>query len=396
MVVGPERMAARYAVRQEKIELPAEVALVKAVAYDPTALDTALDGVLGLLGGLERFVKPGMRVLIKPNLLSAKGPDRTITTHPELTAAVARRVRRLGATVQIGDSPAGAKAGIQRVWDNTGLSEVADRDGLELISLEKSGTVPRAVATRVFHVARPVLEADLVINLPKLKTHVLTLMTAAVKNTFGVIPGFRKGMYHKEAPNPSAFARIVVDIFSLVQPGLTIIDAIDVMEGDGPASGERRFAGMLLASADAVAADTVAAHLIGLPPGKTLTTRYAAESGLGIGWLEGIRVVGENVNSMRIADFRLTSNRKMELLPKFLFDLVGPLLWLRPKVDPAKCTLCGDCVKSCPVKALHQADKYSYPVVDDRRCINCWCCHEICPSKAVFIDKSWLARHFIR
>jgi uncharacterized protein (DUF362 family)/Pyruvate/2-oxoacid:ferredoxin oxidoreductase delta subunit len=378
------------------LSILSEVALVRAETYQPEILSDKITEALNLLGGLNRFVKPGMKVLLKPNLLSAKGPDRAITTHPEFVAAVARMVRGLGAEVRVGDSPAGAKAGIQRVWDETGLSAVAARDGLELVSFERSGTTPVMHDTRVYHVARPVLEADLVINLPKLKTHVLTLMTGGVKNTFGVIPGFRKGLYHKEAPNPRHFSRILIDIFSIVQPELTIMDGITVMDGDGPASGRVRPGGRVLASADAVALDTVAAYLIGLPSEQVHTIRYAAEAGLGIGYLDGITLKGERLDAARIADFKLTSNRTMELLPKFLMDVVGPFIWLRPKVDRELCLACGECVSSCPVNALHQPDDATAPLLNDKKCINCWCCHEICPSKAVFIDKSWLARRFVR
>ncbi|MFZ5980421.1 MAG: DUF362 domain-containing protein, partial [Candidatus Zixiibacteriota bacterium] len=262
-----------------------KVAVVRADSYEPEILYKKLEETLALIGGLQTYVKPGMKVLLKPNLLSAKAPDRAITTHPEIVAAVARMVRERGAKVIIGDSPAGAKTGIQRVWDNTGLSDIARRDSLELVSFEKAGTTPVNVGDKTYYIAKPVLEADLIINLPKLKTHVLTLLTGAVKNVFGVIPGFRKGMYHKEAPNPRHFSRIIVDIFSAVQPGLNILDGILIMEGDGPASGTARKGNLLMASTDAVALDTVVAEIVGLAPQKIHTIKYASESGLGIGWL---------------------------------------------------------------------------------------------------------------
>jgi uncharacterized protein (DUF362 family)/Pyruvate/2-oxoacid:ferredoxin oxidoreductase delta subunit len=372
------------------------VAIVRADSYVPADIEQAINSSLELIGGLEKFVRPGMRVLLKPNLLSAKGPDRAITTHPEFVAAVARMVRSMGGRVTIGDSPAGAKTGIQRVWDNTGLAEVARRDGLNLVSFESSGTSPVAVNTRTYYIAKPVLEADLVINLPKLKTHVLTLMTGAVKNMFGVIPGFRKGLYHKEAPNPRHFARIVVDIFSAVQPSLTIMDAVWGMEGDGPASGSPRALDMVLASEDGVALDTVMATIIGLDPRKVQTIRYASEAGLGIGWIEGIIVVGEELESVQIPDFKLTSNLSLELMPKFLMDMVGPMIWMRPQIDPLACIQCGLCVKSCPVHALSQTDTNEVPQLNQKLCINCWCCHEICPVKAVQIEKSWLASKVLR
>ena len=375
---------------------PAEVSIVKAADYNPRLLEAQIEAVLAPLGGLEAFVKPGMRVLVKPNLLSAKGPDRAITTHPEFVAAIARLVRRAGAGVQVGDSPAGAKTGIQRVWDNTGLTEVSRRDDFELVCFESAGVKPVSVNGNQYYIARPVLEADLVISLPKLKTHVLTLMTGGVKNVFGVIPGFRKGLYHKEAPNPRHFAHIIVDIFSAVRPGLTIMDAIDAMEGDGPASGVRRQAGLIMASRDAVALDTVAANIIGLDPAKVHTTRYCQNRGLGMGRMELIAVRGESIDDVRIPDFKLTSNTKMELLPKFLVKVIDPFLWLRPAIAEDLCIQCGECVKSCPTNAMRRIDEDSHPYVVQEHCINCWCCHEICPVRAVEIERSWLAKRLIR
>ena len=382
--------------RCESLNSPSTVSIVRAESYLPEQLEERIGEVLEPIGGLRAFVSPGMHVLIKPNLLSAKGPERAITTHPEMVAAVARMVTRAGASVQVGDSPAGARTGIQRVWDNTGLSEVAQRDGFDLVCFESSGTRPVNVGSRRYYVARPVLEADLVINLPKLKTHVLTLMTGAVKNAFGAIPGFRKGMYHKEAPNPRHFARIIVDIFSIVRPGLHLMDAIDVMEGDGPASGNPRHAGLLLASNDAVSLDTVAAEIIGLDAAKVHTIMYSSEAGLGTSRMEDISVAGVPIRAVRLDDFKLPSNTGMELLPKFLVDLIGPFMWLRPRVDTEECSACGDCAKSCPTNAMRQDSEDTSPYLKQEACINCWCCHEICPAKAITIEKSWLAKRFIR
>ena len=372
------------------------VAAVRADSYDPPALYAGISRLLDLIGGIGRFVRPGMRVLIKPNLLSARGPERAVVTHPEVVAAIARLVREAGGSVQVGDSPAGAKVGIRRVWDNTGYSEMAAREGLELVNFEKAGSRPVAIDTSVYYIARPVLDADLVINVPKLKTHVLTLMTGAVKNMFGSVPGFRKGMYHKSAPSPRHFSRHVVDVFSAVQPGLTIMDAVLGMEGDGPASGSPRPINLLLASPDGVALDTVAADVIGLNPQRVHTTRYAAEAGLGIGWLEGIRVAGEKLSSMKIPDFKLTSNLKLELLPRFLVNIVDPFLWLFPGIDSSKCIMCGECVNSCPTKALQSNGHRRVPSFRKKLCITCWCCHEVCPEHAVFIDKSFLASRFLK
>jgi len=372
-----------------------KVAIVDCQSYDPDLVSQKIKESLGLLGGLDQFIKPGMRVLLKPNFLSAKEPERAITTHPEIAAAVAREVRNLGATPIIGDSPGGAKRGVKRVWQNTGFLDMAKRENIELISFEASGVVKFETNGRTYYLAKPAIEADFIINLPKLKTHVLTLMTGAVKNMFGLIPGFRKANYHKQFPKPKDFAQVIVDIVSLRPPGLTIMDAVLSMEGDGPSSGNPYWSKLLISSVDPVAVDAIAAEIIGLNPAKVPITSAAAEAGLGIGWAEAIEIVGKSLNDARISGFKLTSNRKLELIPKFLVRIIDPYLWVRPAIDKSFCTNCNTCVTSCPVKALSNNDG-GPPSFDYSVCINCWCCHELCPEKAVQISKSWLAEKFIR
>ncbi|MBN2226027.1 MAG: DUF362 domain-containing protein [candidate division Zixibacteria bacterium] len=376
-------------------DLRSIVALASCSSYDPDILSRKISSMLDQLGGLATFIRPGMKVLIKPNLLSAKDPMRAITTHPEMVAAVARMVRDLGAEVVVGDSPGGAKRGVARVWNNTGMAAMAKRENIELVSFEASGVVEHKIDGRSYFLAKPAVEADAIISIPKLKTHVLTLMTGAIKNMFGLIPGFRKANYHKQHPKPSDFAQVVVDILSLCPPQLTIMDAILAMEGDGPSSGTPRWTNLLLASADPVALDAVAAEIIGLRPDKVPTTKIASDAGLGYGWVEAVDIVGERLADVRIHDFKLTSNRMMELLPKFLVKIIDPYVWVRPAITSSDCTKCNTCVDSCPVGAL-SGPKGEIPSFDYDKCINCWCCHELCPSKAVFVDQSWLARKFIR
>lgn len=368
------------------------VALVKAETYDRATLDHSIARALELVGGLDQYVRPGTRVLLKPNLLSAKAPERAITTHPEFVAAVGRAVKALGGKVSIGDSPAGAEKGIDRLWRNCGLIEIAERDGFDLVNFEHSGSSPVKVGDQTYYIAKPVLEAEVIISLPKFKTHVLTILTGGIKNCFGCIPGFRKGLYHKEAPKPRLFASVLVDIFSAVRPTLTIVDAIVAMEGDGPSSGSPRQCGLIAVSDDAVAVDTVLGALVGLNPERVYTTQFAAERGLGVGKLSRIQIAGERLQDVRIPDFVLPSSRKMELIPKFVYDSVSQFIWQLPQVDAEECTKCYMCVESCPTEAMIAQNEKSVPMVVDQLCINCWCCHEICPSKAIGIQKSWLAR----
>jgi uncharacterized protein (DUF362 family)/Pyruvate/2-oxoacid:ferredoxin oxidoreductase delta subunit len=367
------------------------VTIVSCAGYEPGTIRESLARSLEPLGGIEAFVRPGQRVLLKPNLLSAKDPSRAITTHPNLVEAVAEEVRAAGAHPFVGDSPGGAIRGIRRVWANTGMEEMARRAGLELANFEASGSKGIRFGEHTFYISKPVLDADVIINLPKLKTHSLTLLTCAVKNMFGVMPGFRKGEQHKRYPKPAEFARMLVHLYKLVTPSLSIVDAVLAMEGNGPSSGRPRMLGVLMAGEDAVAIDAVAARLIGFPDGAIDTTRIAAEMGLGEGRLGELSIVGDAAEA-RAEGFALPSNRAVRLVPGPIARLVAPLVTVRPVIDPSRCTGCGFCAESCPVKTIEK-DGGVYRIVD-KRCIRCLCCHELCPEASIDIKLSPLARLF--
>jgi uncharacterized protein (DUF362 family)/Pyruvate/2-oxoacid:ferredoxin oxidoreductase delta subunit len=340
---------------------------------------------------MEAFVKPGQRVLLKPNLLSAKDPMRAITTHPMLVEAVAEEVRRVGGNPFVGDSPGGAVRGIRRVWTNTGMEEMARRAGLELVNFEASGSKGINFGPYTFYIAKPVLEADVIINLPKLKTHSLTLLTCAVKNMFGVMPGFRKGEQHKLSPKPVEFARMLVHLYKLVPPSLTIVDGVLAMEGNGPSSGQQRWLKMLVAGGDAVAVDAAVGRLIGLPDGFVDTTRIATEMGLGEGRVGLLNIVGEAADRV-VEGFMLPSNRVYKLVPRPLVKLLAPLVRVKPVILPDKCVGCGFCADSCPVKTIAKEGKVYK--INDKHCVKCLCCHELCPESSIEIRLSWLARFF--
>ncbi len=370
--------------------MSARVAILRCGKYEKPLVDDSVHRVLERVGGIGQFVKPGQTVLLKPNMLSAKEPERGITTHPLVLESMVCEVQSAGAEAWIGDSPSGALKGVKRCWENTGFRGVAERTGARLINFEAGGTVRKEWNGIVFHFARSVFEADVVINLPKFKTHGYTLFTGAVKNLYGTLPGFQKANFHKQYPHPDDFGRILAGIYSLVRPSLTVMDGILGMEGNGPATGDLRHTGLLLAGADGIALDAAAAAIMGFKEHEIDAVRHAGEMGLGESRLAGIQVLGEPMDAVRFRDFKLPSNYLVKLVPRFFARWVGRFLWIRPKADPRLCTGCGVCIRSCPVRAIRMVQ--GRPVTDYEVCINCLCCNESCPEGAVMQERSWLAR----
>ena len=365
-----------------------KVSLVKCGSYDNKQIQEAVTRAVDLLGGMSAFVKPGHKVLLKPNLLSAKTPDQAITTHPAVAEAVVILVKQAGGIPLVGDSPAGAVKNLEEFWSTTGMLEVCRRQGVELISFESSGVHLREINGTRYHIAKPVLDADVIINLPKLKTHGLTMMTGAVKNMYGAIPGLKKSMYHKQAPKPWDFSRLVADIYTLAKPHLTIVDAVVGMEGFGPSAGKPRNLGFIMAGQDGVALDSYAAHLLGKKPLDIPITRLAYQKQIGEADLKRIEQLGDNFEPLK--DFVWPPNWFYSFIPGFLARYAARLFWVRPAIDPKLCINCGYCVESCPVSAL--ASVREVPEFNYKLCINCLCCSEVCPQHAVYQKRSPVAK----
>ncbi len=369
-----------------------KVAIYRCKDYNRKHVEKAVQNLLDDLGGIEKYVRKGQKVLLKPNMLSAKTPERGITTHPVLLETVVRIVQAQGAEVWIGDSPSGALKGIKRCWENTGFLEVAERTGARLINFEASGTQKISNQGKVFHFAQSVFEADVVINLPKWKTHGFTLYTGAIKNLYGTLPGFQKARFHKEYPLPKKFSQNLVDIYKCICPALHIMDGVLGMSGNGPATGDLRDVGLLVASEDGVALDTVVSHLMGFDPKNIDMIRLAGEQGLGISDLKRIETSGIPLNKIKLDNFLLPSNYYMKFIPEFLVKLIGRFIWVKPKADYTICTGCQVCAKGCPVNAITMVE--NHPVMDYTKCINCMCCNESCPENAIYQEMSWLAKRF--
>lgn len=365
------------------------VHIVRCQDYEQAYVKAAVADSLEALGGLP--VKPGDKVLLKPNLLAPRAPDRAVTTHPALVKAAAELVMDCGGKPLIGDSPGGNPG--ESIWGATGIGGIAEELGIDKIDFGCAGTVEAEARGNVYYLARPALECDLIVNLPKLKTHSLTLFTGAVKNLYGCLPGFQKGNWHRRAPKNEQFSQVVVDIYAQFKPAINIMDGVLAMEGEGPSNGKPRRLGLIIASDNAPALDSVAASIIGFSPDEILTTRYAELRGFFQG-RRNVSISGISPEEALVEDFTLPGDRYLRMIPRAVHEILGRFIWTRPEVVDSMCEECGDCAQNCPTNAMI-FDGDGPPHIDHKVCINCYCCDEVCPAGAIEKKMSWLAKKLV-
>jgi uncharacterized protein (DUF362 family)/Pyruvate/2-oxoacid:ferredoxin oxidoreductase delta subunit len=368
----------------------AEVALTRCSSYDPDEVAPKLEEVIGSALGDGGGELEGRRVLLKPNLLAAREPGRAVTTHPAVVGAAVDWFRARGAVVSIGDSPGGAVRGVERVYENTGMAEVSRSKRVDLVNFEAGGWAEKSVGDREYAIAGSLDRFDLIVSMAKFKTHVLTLLTGSIKNTFGCVPGFHKSALHLKHPRPGPMSKAIVDVFSIVSPWLNIMDAVESMDRNGPSSGRVVRTGVLGASRDAVALDSVFASLAGVRPSRVPVIAEAARRGLGEAGLDRIDILGGSLEELGWDGFEVPSNWAFKLIPDSLGSALARFLWVRPRILAGACTGCRHCADMCPADAI--SFDGGVGAVDPELCRSCLCCHEACPEGAVEVSMSRLAK----
>ncbi|MCL7411845.1 MAG: DUF362 domain-containing protein [Methanosarcinaceae archaeon] len=369
-----------------------KVSIVRCPDYSQ-AKDAIIES-LELIGGLEKIIKPGDRVLLKANILAARLPEDAVTTHPAIITAMCELVSDIGGIPIVGDGSgithSGATAEALKI---SGIEDAAQKCGAEIVNFETAGfvevDVPDAKQFPRLYIAKPILEADVIISLPKLKTHELTYYTGAVKNFFGAVPLKTRKQAHLLAKR-DLFGDAVVDIYSIVKPHLAVMDGIVGMEGNGPAHGMPINSGIVMASYDCVALDMVASELIGFDPMIIPTNRAALKRNVGTGQPE---VVGTLLDDVKVK-FKESAGGITTMAPAFITRRLGNLFTMRPCIDTAKCILCGACVLNCSPHAIEEVDERLK--INNDKCIQCYCCRELCPQNAVDIKKSLVAKILTR
>jgi uncharacterized protein (DUF362 family)/NAD-dependent dihydropyrimidine dehydrogenase PreA subunit len=384
--------------------MESRVYVVRCPDYDQ--VEERMGDLLVMMGGMGRYAAPGDELVLKVSLLLAAEPQRAVTTHPAVVAAVGRIARAEGARPIITDSPGSSnpynEGALRRIYDTTGMYDAAEQAGIEvnLDTTSRAISFPEGRLTKRLDVMNPVVNGDGVLNLCKLKTHAYMGMTGAIKNSFGVIAGRKKAGYHAKLADPAHFAGMLLDVSAYVAPRLSIMDAVVGMEGDGPSAGTPRKIGLLLASENPLALDVVASEIIGLPRERNQVLLEADRRGLSSTRIEEIDLVGLDVPELAIHGFALPvtflGGGGFGAVPwwqRMLVPLFRDGLSVQPRVIPEICVACGACRDACPVQVITIGrDGHNYAEIDEQNCIRCYCCHEMCPEDAIELHPSRLHR----
>ena len=342
-------------------------------------------------------IRPGMRVVLKPNLVMSSKPEQAIITHPAFTAAVGKCVQKAGGRVVIAESPGGpyTPAAMKAMFRATGYRDMAEACGFALYTDCKSRevTLPQAKRCRELSVVEPFLDRDYLIDLPKLKTHSMVGFSGAVKNLFGAVPGLQKPELHCRFPEREPFSEMLCDLCHFLGPDLSLMDGIWAMEGNGPTGGQRRDLYVIAGSESPWALDVAAASLVGLEPEKIAMLREGHERGYGPLDLSELELVGDSMETLLAPDFlkaQASSTDFIDRLPKFLRPAAKKLATPYPRIDKKRCVGCGKCAESCPQHTISLRDGKA--VIRYQNCIRCFCCHEMCPKHVVQIKRLGLLR----
>lgn len=370
-----------------------DVSITRCADYAEEKVYRAVKQAVDLLGGMERFVNKGERILIKPNLLAARPTDSAVTTHPSVVKAVIMLVKEAGAVPSVGDSPGLGSA--RKVAGKCGILKVCEETGTPVVELKTLVIAenPGGHTFKRLDMAREILDFDGIINVPKVKTHAQMFLTLAVKNLFGCVPGKKKPQWHLSAGVDSLhFASMLLDLADFLSPRLTVADGIVAMEGNGPGNGDPRGLGLVFGSKSCVAMDTVIAAVLDAKATDVPILRAAEIRGAEGSRLKDIKTRGEKIEDVKASGFRfppLMNVNFASVLPYFLDKRLRRALTSRPCIDTATCSLCRVCVEVCPAGVMKKTDRI---VIDYDRCIRCYCCQEMCPPGAISAKDGWLKR----
>ncbi len=373
-----------------------DVGIAKCESYDLKEVRASLETILDDIGGID-FIKPGMKVALKVNLISFLKPEAAGTTHPNVVCAMCDIIKEKGAEVIVGDSPGGlyTQGFVDKVYSIAGMKSVLEHGAALNYDFDTAEALhDKGRLCKKFTYTAYLKTCDLIINMSKLKSHGMMVMSAAVKNMFGAIPGMVKPEYHYRFASQSEFARALIDIYDYFSPCINITDAIEGMEGNGPTAGTPKKLGLLLASRNAFLLDRVNAHIINFPTSGVPTVFESIRLGLAP---EDVKEIScsIDVDSVKADNFMPAAGHSLTFdgngwFGKMFGKFAEGALKTRPKLYKNKCVGCKECYVVCPPKAITMKD--GYPVIDRRKCIACFCCQEFCHKGAMKVYRPVISR----
>ncbi|MFV0502898.1 MAG: DUF362 domain-containing protein [Lachnospirales bacterium] len=373
------------------------VSLVSCEKYIYDEVYKAIEKNIEDIGGLEKYINKGEKVLLKVNLVMAKKAEFAVTTNPIYVKALANILIDYGVEVYIGDSPGGpfSETLLRSQYKLSGFREVEDTTAAKLLynTNEFIKKNPDGLFLKSLTLIDMLNDVDKVISVSKLKTHGMMTFTGAVKNMFGIVPGTKKAEYHFKMPKYNDFANALIDICIVGNPVLSFMDGIIGMEGDGPSSGTPRKVGVTIASPSPYHLDKIAISLINLSFEDVPITSECIKRGIVTNDLNDIILKGD-IDAHKIDDFLIPETKLISFvdgkLPKPISNLINRTVQPKPIITKNKCVKCGVCKNSCPAKVINMDD--GYPKIDLSKCIRCYCCQELCPKHAVTVKRSLLLK----
>ncbi|MHA1819376.1 MAG: DUF362 domain-containing protein [Promethearchaeota archaeon] len=348
----------------------------------------------------KSLMRENMKILVKPNILMAKPPERATTTHPSVLRAVLKWLKQFNPKkIYVAESSGGQQMGFtENAMKISGILQVCNDEGVECVPFEKTKRKIYKIEKPLVldHIAASTLidEVDLIVDVPKIKTHSQCTLTCAIKNMFGTLILGNKARNHAQFPRLEDFHASLADIYSVSNPQLIVVDGYLCMEGEGPSAGDVVKMDLILAGNNGVAIDTVVSHIIDIPLDEIVHIKKAAEKGLGTTDLNQIQILGEKIEDVK----RPFKKPKIKSIPSFVPQRLikyasKKLFKAQINFDPNKCKLCGTCWSNCPVEAITPPKvlkQGNIPKWDSNKCISCYCCAELCPYEAIDLKVNYL------
>ena len=362
--------------------------------YDFESAKNAIEKIFSSFPDLEEKLRSDscVNVLIKPNLLAARHPDKAVTTHPVVLKALIRHIQKFNCKITIADSPAGAYSdkSLKELYQECQIDSVAEETGcnLNFDTSSKMVNFPDGKVLKKCPIISPATKADLIINVAKLKTHTLTRLTCAGKNLFGLMPGILKYRQHLAMPDIKIFSQMLLDINQYFEGKVfNLVDGIIGMEGEGPSGGDPKFAGALLGGWNSACVDILACHIMGMPVNTVPTlVNYRG--------LEDIKLV--NFDKIRTYNFNLPPVRFRSIpdnIPLWIQNILTELFISKPLINKKICKKCNICLDSCPAKIITMKKDGAH-IQNYKNCIKCYCCQEACPHKSIYLSEPFVEKTY--